>query len=331
MTSKSSETDIELSIIVPVYNEEAVLPIFHQKVMDVISSLNISFEIIYINDGSHDNTELIIFKLKSQNPEISYVKFSRNFGKEAAMTAGLKLCRGQSAIMIDVDLQDPPELIPTMLDAWYKGADVVNMKRSVRNGEPLWKKATAHIFYSLIGKISDVDIPHNVGDFRLFSRRSINAINQLSERGRFIKGLYAWVGYPQATIEYKRNSRGGGETKWPFFKLVKLAWQGITDFSTAPLQIATWLGLASAGGAFLYAGYFLVKNIFIPDAVQGFPTLIIVILFLGGLQLFCIGILGEYIARIYTEVKQRPVYLIENFLPAADIFYEKKSSNQHGE
>jgi glycosyltransferase involved in cell wall biosynthesis len=323
MTAELLHSNIQLSIIVPVYNEEEALPIFHQKVIDVIKPLNISFEIIYINDGSHDNTESILFKLKCKNPEISYVKFSRNFGKEAAMTAGFKLCRGQSAIIIDVDLQDPPELIPSMLDAWRNGADVVNMKRTARDGESLWKKATAIMFYSLIGKISDVEIPHNVGDFRLFSRRAINAINELSERGRFMKGLYAWIGYPQATIEYNRNRRIAGKTKWRFFGLVRLAWQGVTAFSTAPLQIATWLGLASAGGAFLYANYFLIKNIFIPDAVQGFPTLIIVILFLGGLQLFCVGILGEYIARIYTEVKQRPVYLIEVFIPTEEVLYEK--------
>lgn len=307
---------IELSVIVPVYNEDAVLSIFHQKIIDVLKPLNITYEIVYINDGSHDNTETVICALKTQHPEIAYAKFSRNFGKEAAMTAGLKLCRGESAIMIDADLQDPPELIPAMLDAWHNGADIVNMKRSERKGEPLWKKTTASMFYHLIGKISDVEIPHNVGDFRLFSRRAIEAINQLNECGRFMKGLYAWVGFPQATIEYERDPRAAGTTKWPFFKLVRLAWQGITAFSTAPLQMATWLGLISAGGAFLYAAYFLIKSLVLPDVVQGFPTLIIVILFLGGLQLFCIGVLGEYIARIYTEVKQRPVYLIETFLPA---------------
>jgi glycosyltransferase involved in cell wall biosynthesis len=316
MTTPHSEPKVELSIIVPAHNEEAVLPIFHQKLMDVIKPLNITYEIVYINDGSQDNTELIIINLKQQCPEVAYAKFSRNFGKEAAMTAGLKLCNGESAIIIDADLQDSPELIPAMLDAWRNGADIVNMKRSERSGEPLWKIATANMFYQLIGKISEVSIPHNVGDFRLFSRRAIDAINQLSERGRFMKGLFAWVGYPQTTIEYKRDARVAGNTKWPFFKLVGLAWQGITAFSTAPLQMATWLGLSSAGGAFLYASYFLLKSIFIPDAVQGFPTLIIVILFLGGLQLLCIGILGEYLARIYTEVKQRPVYLIETFYPA---------------
>lgn len=316
MSMSSENPAVELSIIVPAYNEEAVLTIFHQKVLDVIKPLGISYEIVYINDGSRDNTEAIVLNLKTQCPEISYAKFSRNFGKEAAMTAGFKLCRGNAAILIDADLQDPPELIPAMLDAWRKGADIVNMQRSERKGEPMWKKVTASMFYSLIGKISEVAIPHNVGDFRLFSRRAIDAINQLNERGRFMKGLYAWVGYPQATIAYQRDPRAAGDTKWPFFKLVGLAWQGITAFSTAPLKVATWLGLTSAGGAFLYALHFLIKNILTPDVVQGFPTLIIVILFLGGLQLFCIGILGEYLARIYTEVKQRPVYIIEDFYPS---------------
>ena len=309
-------TSSVLSIIVPVYNEEKVLKLFHQKLIEVLQPLNIAYEIIYINDGSSDHTEAIILALQSQQSEITYIKFSRNFGKEAAMTAGFKLCRGKVAIMIDADLQDPPALIPAMLEAWRNGADVVNMKRSIRRGEPLWKKVTANLFYDLIGKIGDVAIPHNVGDFRLFSRRAIDAINQLPERGRFMKGLYAWIGYPQATIEYVRDARAAGDTKWPFLKLVRLAWQGVTAFSTMPLKIATWLGLISAGGAFSYAFYYILKNLVTRDEVQGFPTLIITILFIGGVQLFCIGILGEYIARIYSEVKQRPIYLIETFSPA---------------
>lgn len=311
-------TSSVLSIIVPVYNEEKVLKLFHQKLIEVLQPLNIAYEIIYINDGSSDHTEAVILTLKSQQPQIAYVKFSRNFDKEAAMTAGFKLCRGELAIMIDVDLQDPPTLIPAMIDGWRNGADVVNMKRSIRRGEPLWKKVTANLFYDLIGKIGDVAIPHNVGDFRLFSRRAIDAINQLPERGRFMKGLYAWIGYPQATIEYVRDARAAGDTKWPFLKLIKFAWQGVTAFSTMPLKIATWLGLLSAGGAFSYALYFILKNLVSRDVVQGFPTLIITILFIGGVQLFCIGILGEYIALIYSEVKQRPIYLIETFSPATN-------------
>lgn len=306
----------DLSIIVPVFNEAEVLAIFHQRITSVLKRLNIQYEVLYINDGSKDTTESVILDLKINHPEISYIKFSRNFGKEAAMTAGFKMCCGRAAIVIDVDLQDPPELIPDMLNAWKNGADIVNMKRSKRHGEPIWKIATADIFYRLIDCISEVAIPHNVGDFRLLSRRAIDAINQLNERGRFMKGLYAWIGYPETIIEYVRDSRAAGQTKWPFFKLVKLAWQGITAFSTTPLKIATWLGLMSASGAFFYALYFLLKTLISQDAVQGFPTLIITILFLGGIQLFCVGILGEYIARIYTEVKQRPPYLVETFRPA---------------
>lgn len=311
-----SDVPITLSIIVPAYNEQAVLPVFYEKITAVLKSLNIRYEMLFIDDGSSDQTEMIILRLKEQNPEIALAKFSRNFGKEAAMAAGFKLCKGEAAIIIDADLQDPPALIPAMLEAWRKGADIVNMKRTLRHGEPAWKIITAGWFYSIIGKISEIEIPHNVGDFRLFSRRAIDALNQLNERGRFMKGLYAWVGYPQATIEYERDARDSGSTKWPFFKLLGLAWQGITAFSTVPLKIATWLGLISASSAFLYAMYFLIENLIQPDLVRGFPTLIIVILMLGGLQLFCIGILGEYLARIYTEVKQRPVYLIENFYPS---------------
>ena len=305
-----------LSIIVPIYNEEHVLTLFNKRVIDAIKPLNIAFEIIYINDGSSDNSEHIILDLKKQYPEITYIKFSRNFGKEAAMTAGFDFCKGEAAIIIDADLQDPPELIPLMLNAWRNGADLVNMKRSVRHGETLFKKITAHLFYKLIGKIGEVAVPYNVGDFRLFSRRAILAVKQMNERGRFMKGLYAWIGYPQTTLEYVREGRAAGTTKWPLLKLFELAWHGITAFSTTPLKIATWLGLFSAGGAFLYAFYFMVKNLITRDAVQGFPTLIIIILFIGGVQLFCMGILGEYIARIYTEVKQRPIYLIEKNYPS---------------
>lgn len=305
-----------LSIIVPIFNEEHVLTLFNKRLIDAIKPLNISFEIIYINDGSSDNSEHIILNLKKQYPEITYIKFSRNFGKEAAMTAGFDFCKGEAAIIIDADLQDPPELIPLMLNAWRNGADLVNMKRSVRHGETLFKKITAHLFYKLIGKIGEVAVPYNVGDFRLFSRRAILAVKQMNERGRFMKGLYAWIGYPQTTLEYVREGRAAGTTKWPLLKLFELAWHGITAFSTTPLKIATWLGLFSAGGAFLYAFYFMVKNLITRDVVQGFPTLIIIILFIGGVQLFCMGILGEYIARIYTEVKQRPIYLIEKNYPS---------------
>lgn len=309
-----SSNNINLSLIVPVYNEEAVLPVFFKQTQEALKNLKLNYEILFINDGSKDLTEAVILGLKKIHPEIAYAKFSRNFGKEAAMTAGFNLCKGEAAIVIDADLQDSPILIPEMVDAWKKGADIVNMKRSPkREGDRVWKRVTAALFYSLIGKIGEIEILNNVGDFRLFSRRAIDAINKLNERGRFMKGLYAWVGYPQTTIEYKRDKRAAGHTKWPFFKLLGLAWQGITAFSTVPLQIATWLGLISAGGAFLYAIYFLVVNLFSHDTVQGFPTLIIVILLLGGLQLFCMGILGEYIGCIYREVKQRPHYLIEDY------------------
>ena len=305
-----------ISIIVPVYNEEAVLPLFFEEISAVLKPLNIVYEILFIDDGSRDKTETILLALKSYNPEIAFVKFSRNFGKEAAMSAGLKLCKGEAAIIIDVDLQDPPALIPDMLEAWKSGADVVNMKRLIRHGEPAWKIQTANLFYSTMSKISEIEIPQNVGDFRLFSRCVINSLNQLNERGRFMKGLFAWVGYSQTTIHYERDARMAGNTKWSFLKLTRFAWQGITAFSTAPLKIATWLGLMSASVAFFYAAYFLIKSLLIGDDVQGFPTLVTIILFLGGLQLFCIGIMGEYIARIYNEVKQRPIYLVENFHPS---------------
>ena len=233
------------------------------------------------------------------------------------MTAGLELARGEAVIILDVDLQDPPELIPSMLAAWREGADVVNMRRSGRDGETAFKIATAHFFYRIINRLSDVTIPSDVGDFRLFSRRAVDAINRLPESNRFMKGLFAWIGFRQTTLDYHRQSRAAGLSKWPYWKLWNFALEGITSFSTVPLRIASYVGFSSALGAFLYALYFLVKTAIWGDTVKGFPTLIEIVLLLGGLQLMAIGIVGEYVGRMYLESKRRPIYLLDSFQPAS--------------
>lgn len=309
------EHDVTLSVVVPVFNEHKVLLDFHHRLSDVLLETGVSHEVVYVDDGSTDRTPQLLRYLHSSYPSTAYARLTRNFGKEAAMCAGLQLTRGKAVVIIDADLQDPPELIHAMMAAWRDGADVVNMRRRHRHGESWWKRGSASAFYRFMERVGDVSLPRDVGDFRLFSRRAVDALNQLPERGRFMKGLFAWIGFPQTTIDYERAAREAGETKWPFFKLVSLAIEGITAFSAAPLRLATWLGTASAGGALAYAVYFLLKALLFSDPVQGFPTLIVSMLFLGGLQLLCIGVLGEYIARIFTETKRRPIYLIDTYRP----------------
>ena len=305
-----------LSVVVPVYNEEAVLPLFHGRLVAALAGVRGSWEVIYVNDGSTDGTLHILKQLQLADPSIGFAALSRNFGKEAAMSAGLRLARGNAVIVIDADLQDPPELIPEMVQAWGRGADVVNMRRRSRQGETWLKKASAHGFYRVINWLSEVPIPEDVGDFRLLSRRAVEALNLLPERNRFMKGLFAWIGYAQVTLEYDRNARAAGATKWPYFKLFNLAIEGITGFSVVPLRLASYAGFFSAAGAFIYAMVFLVKTLTVGDSVKGFPTLIVTILLLGGLQLMAMGILGEYLGRLVMESKRRPLYLLDEYQPA---------------
>ncbi|MBC7787106.1 MAG: glycosyltransferase family 2 protein [Methylophilaceae bacterium] len=306
-----------LTVIVPAFNEEEVLPIFHRRLVDALSQITSNWEVLYIDDGSSDKTVDIIKLLQATHSTISLAKLTRNFGKEAAVSAGLKLARGQAVVVIDADLQDPPELIPEMMTVWQQdGVDMVNMRRRTREGETWFKKATAHAFYRVINQLSDVEIPADVGDFRLISRRAVDALNQLPETNRFMKGLFAWVGYKQVTVEYDRQPRAAGNTKWHYLKLWNFALEGITGFSVVPLKIATYAGFISAAGAFIYGLVFFIKTLIFGDPVHGFPTLIVTILILGGLQLMATGILGEYLGRLFIESKQRPLYLLEEYSPA---------------
>lgn len=306
-------TEITLSIVVPVYNELNMLPIFHQQIMDVIGELtNERIELVYVNDGSKDDSWLCMQNLPCQwsHCHIRNLNLSRNFGKEAAMTAGLDYAQGQALIFLDADLQDPPQLIPLMLEKWRHGFDVVNMKRAERHGESAFKKFSAFMYYRLLTHLSDVPLQQDVGDFRLLSRRVIDTIKKLPERNRYMKGILSWPGFIQTTLSFERPARAAGETKWSFLELVGLGLSGITSFSVKPLRLATWAGGLISASAFFYAVFVVFKTLFIGENVAGYPTMMLVILLLGGLQLLAIGIVGEYIARIFTESKARPIYVV---------------------
>jgi polyisoprenyl-phosphate glycosyltransferase len=299
-----------LSVVVPVFDEAAVLAEFHRRLGAALDALHAHAEIIYVNDGSRDQGPALLARLHADDPRVAVIELSRNFGKEIAMTAGLDCAQGDAVVVIDADLQDPPELIGDMVRAWREGADIVLMRRARRAQESWFKRATAGAFYRVIGRISEIDIPHNVGDFRLLSRRAVLAFRRLPERSRFMKGLFAWIGYPSRELIYDRDGRFAGETKWNYWKLWNFALEGITSFSAAPLKIASYVGFLTALAAFAYSAYFIAKTLLYGDPVRGFPTLVVLVLFLGGLQLMALGIIGEYLARMFVEVKRRPLYLV---------------------
>jgi glycosyltransferase involved in cell wall biosynthesis len=301
----------QLTIVVPAYNESAVLATFHQRLGLVLDGLSLDCNVLYVDDGSRDDTWQIIEKLVTDDPRAGGLKLSRNFGKEAALTAGLDHVTADAAVVIDADLQDPPELIPALVEQWQAGYDVVYATRSAREGESGFKRFTAAAFYRSMERLSDTAIPRDTGDFRLLSRRALDALGQLRERQRFMKGLFSWIGYRQTAVHYLREPRQAGTTKWNYWRLGQLAIEGITSFSTAPLRLATWVGMASAGLAFVYGFSVLVKSLLYGNAVRGYPTLILVILFLGGMQLLALGVIGEYLGRNYAESKRRPLYFIE--------------------
>ena len=300
-----------LSIVVPAYNEEEVLPEFHRRTAAVLDELPMEAEVVYVNDGSKDSTLQVLRELHAQDVRVGIVDLSRNFGKEIALTAGLDAARGDAVVVIDADLQDPPELIPELLRKWSEGFDVVYAQRESRAGESMAKKATSYAFYRLIQRMSRVRIPADTGDFRLLSRRAIDALKQLREQHRFMKGLFAWIGFPQIGVPYHRDPRFAGDTKWNYWKLWNFALDGITSFSIAPLKAATYLGLSIAAFAFFYALWIIAKTLIWGDPVPGYPTLIVVVLFLGGMQLTFLGVIGEYLGRMFDETKRRPLYLLK--------------------
>lgn len=305
-----------LSVVVPVYNEEQVLPQFYSRLSLVLQPMPFDYEIIFVDDGSSDRSRDVLYRLREQDAGIGIIELSRNFGKEVALTAGLDHATGDAVIVIDADLQDPPELIPEFVQQWRRGYDVVFGRRLSREGESWLKIQSAKWFYRIINRLSDVNIPEDTGDFRLLSRRAVDALNSLREKHRYMKGLYAWVGFPQKEIGYHRSPRAAGTTKWNYWKLWNFALEGITSFSDAPLKMATYLGVMTSLVAFLYGIYFLLRTLLFGNPVPGYPSLILVILFLGGVQLVCLGIIGEYLARTYGESKARVLYFVKGYHPA---------------
>ena len=311
---KSEQNSPFISIVCPCYNEEEVIEHFLQSITPILESVQKTYEIIFIDDGSTDKTLDVLLESKQRYSNIRILKLSRNFGKERALSAGLDASFGETVVPIDVDLQDPPELILEFIKKYEEGYDVVLGKRSDRTTDTYAKKLSAEAFYKFHNKISNINIPNNVGDYRLMSRKVVQEIQKLPESQRFMKGLFAWVGFKTSTIEYKRESRVAGESSFNGWKLWNFALDGITSFSTVPLRVWLYLGIIIAGLAFVYGSIIILKTLIFGIDSPGYASMITVVLFLGGIQLMGIGILGEYIGRIYMESKNRPVYIIEEEL-----------------
>lgn len=300
-----------ISVVVPCYNEEEVLHAFYERTLSVLDSIAEEFEFIFVNDGSRDRTGEILLLLNRRDPRVKVIDLSRNFGKEVAMTAGLDFAFGDAVVVIDADLQDPPELIPRMVEKWRDGYDVVYATRGGREGETLLKKTTARWFYRIARMTTHIDIPENTGDFRLMSRRSVEALRTIRERHRFMKGLFSWIGFSQVGIPYQRQPRLAGTTKWNYWKLWNFAIEGITSFSIGPLQFASYFGATVALFGFIYALFLVVRTITLGVDVPGYASLMVVILFFSGVQLVTLGVIGEYLGRMFNETKRRPLYLIQ--------------------
>lgn len=301
-----------LTVVVPVFNEEQVLPHCYQRLSRIADDMSdLSWEFLFVDDGSSDGSMVFLRQVAAHDPRVRFIKLARNFGKEAALSAGINYADGDAVVIIDADLQDPPELIPQMVSMWREGYDTVYGQRTARHGETLIKRLTASYFYKVMGILGRVRIPKDTGDFRLLSRRSILALRQLPESNRFMKGLFAWIGYRQIALPYTRDPRHAGNTKFNYWRLWNFAIDGITSFTTVPLKLATYFGLLLAMGSFAYGIYIVLKTLVYGDPVPGFPTLMTVILFLGGVQFLFLGILGEYLGRMFDETKHRPLYLID--------------------
>lgn len=303
---------MELSIIIPIYNEEANITVLYNRLHEVLDSMRLRYELIFVNDGSQDESMKLIKTLAARDQHVRYANFSRNFGHQIAVTAGLDLSIGDAVVIIDADLQDPPELIPELYAKLCEGYEVVYAKRRSRQGESVAKKLTAKLFYRLLASITHISIPVDTGDFRVISRKVVDALRMMPEQNKFIRGQISWIGYRQTYIEYDRTGRAGGETGYTYRKMIRLALDGITGFSDAPLKAASISGFLVSGVAFIVMLYTFYSRFVTGDYQPGWPSLMISILFLGGVQLIAIGIIGEYIARLSTNVRQRPLYILSD-------------------
>lgn len=322
----------ELSVVVPCFNEEESLPELYARLRSVCEGCTDRFEIVFVDDGSSDATWARICALITEAATVVGVKLSRNHGHQLALSAGLSVALGERILIIDADLQDPPELIPELVAVWRQGFDMVYAQRRARDGETWLKKATSAGFYRFMQRIDGkVKLPPNVGDFRLMSRRAVNALLRLREQHRFMKGLFAWIGFPSEAVLYDRAPRHAGSSSWNYWKLWNFAIEGITSFTAAPLKVATYCGLLVALGAVVFGAQLILRTLVFGNSVPGYSSLMVVILFLGGFQLVTIGVIGEYLGRIFNESKNRPLYLIERCLPCSDnsILQSSRDDGRH--
>ena len=303
-----------LSIVVPCYNEDAVLRELHRRLLAVLEQIDCIFEIIYTDDGSHDGTVRLLRELQEDDARVRLVSLSRNFGHQIAVTAGLEHTRGEAVVIIDADLQDPPEVIPEMIERWRDGYQVVYGLRAGRAGETKFKRWSAKLFYRLLNKLSEIEIPLDVGDFRLLDRRVVDVLLAMPERDRFLRGMISWIGFKQGAVIYDRAPRGAGQSKYPLIKMLRFAMDSVISFSFAPLRLASWIGFAAIGASFAGIVYALVIRLYTTEWVRGWASIFTAILFLGGVQLITLGIVGEYVGRIYAEVKMRPLFVVRERL-----------------
>lgn len=313
----------KITILVPAYNEEEVLELFYQRVCNVIDDLakRYNFELLFVNDGSKDRTLEVLKKLKNKDSRVSYIDLSRNYGKEIAMAAGFDYINSDAMIIIDADLQDPPELMIQMIDEWENGYDDVYAKRISRKGETYLKKMTSTIYYRILEKVSRVPIQKDTGDFRLLSKKAIESLKKFNESQRYTKGLFSLIGHKKKELLFERDPRAAGETKWNYIKLFGLAIDGITSFTTAPLKISIFIGILMSFLSFVYMTFIICKKIFLGIQVPGYPSLMSIILFIGGLQFLFLGVIGEYLGRIFLETKNRPLYFINEYKSGEDDEY----------
>jgi len=306
---------MSVSLVIPVYNEEQVLYALYERLVEVFDQAGEAFEVIFVNDGSQDSSQAILAQLRDRDSRIGFIDLSRNFGHQVAITAGMDHATGDAVVVMDADLQDPPEVIIEMLERWRAGFDVVYGVRRVREGESLFKRFTAAVFYRVLRVLTPVQMPLDSGDFRLMSRRAVEALGRLREKNRFIRGMASWVGYRQCGVVYDRCPRYAGKTRYPFHKMLRLAVDAVMSFSSVPLRLSIVLGGFVALLSSLYAAYVVYMKLTTGAAVLGWASLIVAILGVGSVQLVCLGILGEYVARIYDEVRGRPLYLIREYCP----------------
>lgn len=308
--SPQSDGDVRYSLVIPIYNEQAVLPMLLRRIDVLLDELDGPAEAIFVDDGSADTSPIILEAKAKDDPRYRFIRLTRNFGHQIAITAGMEAASGDAVVVMDADLQDPPEVVLQLAERWKEGFDIVYARRLSREGEGAFKRVTATVFYKLLGRLSSVEIPRDVGDFRLIDRRALDAFLAMPEQDRFVRGMFAWLGFRQTDVAFHRPPRAAGETKYPLWKMVKLATHGVLGFSDAPLKLAVWLGLVVSGFALLY-GVYAVGKFLVHDVVAGWTSTVVVVSFLCGINMLMTGIVGLYVGRIHAEVKRRPLYVVD--------------------